>query len=326
MTEYICVKCNLKTNYFKDMKQHINRKFSCSKKKKNKLTLIYSEDQLLVLSLIPYYDNKHTICIEELEYLKDSDIMFEHKSELFDIIDKIEKNSIKICPCCNTDFDKIMNLKTHLLNNCFYKYLINKQNNKQEQNSKNVININDIIFNNNISNININNTNNIFINFDTLGIKSPIPFDKDWDTTHISEEKKSQLIISTIMYTQLLEEILNNEINLNVIMDKEHNTGMVYKNDNEKYIQMKSKDIIDETMVKLNKCLNEFNKNQQTIFNEIKTFCRQMINKKLIDFQNDEDINVTVSNLMSEMFEKNKINAKHVAKFILEKEPKITGF
>ena len=37
-------------------------------------------------------------------------------------------------------------------------------------------------------------------------------------------------------YTRLLEEILNDEINLNVIIDKEKDSGMVYKNDIDKYI------------------------------------------------------------------------------------------
>jgi len=51
-------------------------------------------------------------------------------------------------------------------------------------------------------------------------------------------------MISQFMYTELLEEILKNDINLNVIIDKEKNSGMVYKNNIDKYIQMKLKDII----------------------------------------------------------------------------------
>jgi len=46
------------------------------------------------------------------------------------------------------------------------------------------------------------------------------------------------------MYTELLEEILKNDINLNVIIDKDNDSAMVYKNSVDKYIQMKLKDII----------------------------------------------------------------------------------
>ena len=50
---------------------------------------------------------------------------------------------------------------------------------------------------------------------------------------------------------KLLEEILKNEINLNVIIDKDNDLGIVYKNDIDKYIQIKSKNIVDNTMIKL---------------------------------------------------------------------------
>ena len=60
------------------------------------------------------------------------------------------------------------------------------------------------------------------------------------------------------MYTKLLEEILKNEINLNIIIDKNDNSGMVYKNDIDTYIKMKIKDIIDKTMEKLKNHLLNF--------------------------------------------------------------------
>jgi hypothetical protein len=88
------------------------------------------------------------------------------------------------------------------------------------------------------------------------------------------------------MYTNFLKEILNNEINLNVVMDKENNDYcMVYKNNIEKYIQMKSKDIFENTMKKLNCQLLDINKNDNGSFDEIIEFSRRMINKKYIDYQ-----------------------------------------
>ena len=49
------------------------------------------------------------------------------------------------------------------------------------------------------------------------------------------------------MYTKLLEEILKNEINLNVIIEDETNSGLVYKNDDDKYVNMKIHDIIEKS-------------------------------------------------------------------------------
>ena len=63
------------------------------------------------------------------------------------------------------------------------------------------------------------------------------------------------------MYTNLLTEILENEINLNVIIDKKNNDdiGWIYKNDNDKYIMMNIKDIVNNSMNKLYKKLNYLN-------------------------------------------------------------------
>jgi len=70
------------------------------------------------------------------------------------------------------------------------------------------------------------------------------------------------------MYTELLEEILKNDINLNVIIDKDNDSGMVYKNNIDKYIQMKLKDIISNTMEKLNNHLNDINKDDSRSFHD----------------------------------------------------------
>lgn len=47
------------------------------------------------------------------------------------------------------------------------------------------------------------------------------------------------------MYTNLLKTILDNENNLNVIIEKDTNEGVVYKNNMEKFIKMNLKDIVD---------------------------------------------------------------------------------
>lgn len=96
---------------------------------------------------------------------------------------------------------------------------------------------------------------------------------------------KSRFMISQFMYTELLEEILKNNINLNVIIDKDNDSGMVYKNNIDKYIQMKLKNIISNTMDKLNNHLNDINKDDNRSFHDIIKFSRQMINKKYNDYK-----------------------------------------
>jgi hypothetical protein len=118
------------------------------------------------------------------------------------------------------------------------------------------------------------------------------------------------------MYTKLLDEILKNEINLNVIIDIEKESGLVYKDD--KYIQMKLKDIITNTMEKLNNHLNEINKEHSHAFKEIIKYTRQMINKKFIDYNNNINIQENVKKSMSNIFEHKKIDAINTAKKLLE--------
>jgi hypothetical protein len=321
LTIYKCNRCNIfETGRFGDIKKHLFRKNVCKKNEKN---IFLSDDQILCMSIISYYKNIHNINEDEIKLLKDSNILDINKKELFDKLDNIEKNNCKKCNYCNKEFSLINDLKKHFILYCFKKELENRKN-KEESNKTNNINSN----NNNcdLTNININTlnqTNNI-TNITNLyfEIKSPIPFDKDWDISKIDEDKKAGIIISNYMYTKLLEEILKNEINLNVIIDKEKELGMVYQND--KYIQMKLKDIISNTMEKLNNHLNEINKENNNVFDEIVKFSRQMINKKYVDFNNKQNIQEGVKKCLSEIFENKKEEAVNIAKNICENKKEIT--
>ena len=56
---YKCYRCcKFETHVYYDMKKHYNRKYSC---KKNQQRMFMSDDQLLCLSLMPYYNNIHKI-------------------------------------------------------------------------------------------------------------------------------------------------------------------------------------------------------------------------------------------------------------------------
>ncbi len=81
---------------------------------------------------------------------------------------------------------------------------------------------------------------------------------------------------------------------------------------------MKLKDIVSNTMEKLNCHLNNINKTHPNTFKEIITFSRQMINKKYIDFVNDTDIQNGVGKCMSNIYEKVKPEATDIAKTIIK--------
>jgi hypothetical protein len=309
---YICKRCgDLKTNHLSNLKKHINRKNPC---KKRYDMMFMSDDQLLVMTLIPKNENNLYINENETIKFKKSNKLDKNKKELFNELENIEKNKLKCCKYCNIDFQFIYDLKKHIILDCFFNELEKRE---IEQKNLNINNINNITNIDNITNTNINNNNNNIININ-LQLKNPIPFDEHWDITNISEEFKESVIISKVMYTSLLDEILKNETNLNVILDKDKQSGLVYKNNFDKYIQMKSKDIILSTMNKLNEQLNEINKGNKKSFDEIIDFSRKMINKKYIDFQKDSKIQENVSNIISTILENKKDKAINIAEKIIQ--------
>lgn len=67
------------------------------------------------MSLLPLIDNKSIIDEKEIDYLKKSDIIYKNKDELFIKLENIEKNRLKDCIFCNTQFNKIIDLKTCII-------------------------------------------------------------------------------------------------------------------------------------------------------------------------------------------------------------------
>lgn len=118
------------------------------------------------------------------------------------------------------------------------------------------------------------------------------------------------------MYTNLLEEILNNETNLNVIIYKETSSGMVYKNDVDKYIQMKIKDIVEKSMEKLYNNLNEINgsmKENSIVYEDILKLSKEKIDTKYKDYKNNEETKKIVQDYITNIFDNKKQDALVVA-------------
>ena len=215
------------------------------------------------------------------------------------------KNNKYLCMKCNKCYTTEKYLNIHSCK--VLKILENNDETKSDNTNLYVINNNSNNTNNtnNITN-NITN-NNININFN-LNFEHPVPFDEDWNLTDIDSSKKTELILSQLMYTQLLKEILNNDKNLNIIYEQNTDTGIVYKNDNEKYVNMNFNDIIENTMNKLKNYLLNFvndsikNNGLQQILEQIP----KIIQDKHNNFINKDDIKNHVKHYMGIIFTSKK--------------------
>ena len=104
---------------------------------------------------------------------------------------------------------------------------------------------------------NFNNTLNI--NIGGLNEKiNIVPFDSDWDLSKLDINLKKSLLLSTIKYTQTMDEIFKNERNLNIFIKDERDAGIVYKNETEKLKEISINEIVDTSMKKLHKYLKQF--------------------------------------------------------------------
>jgi hypothetical protein len=315
-TKYICYRCdNYNTIRFYEIKNHILRKIPCNKRKD---IILLSEDQILISTLMPYYNNIHSIENKDIEYLEKSNLINKNKYELFEEITYIEKNKSKKCKYCNENFELISELKKHIIIKCFYKEIIKR--NIDNENNKNINISNNTIDSNNTTNINYNNCDINNINL-YLQLKTPIPFEESWDLSQISNEKQFFIMMSEYMYTHLLEAILENDLNNNVIIDSDKKSGSVYMNHNDKYISMKVKNIVEKSMEKLNEHLNIINKNNKsTQLKDTIRYSRQIFNKKFIDYKKDKDLQKGVNFVMSNIFETKIENAKKLAENVVKIE------
>ena len=124
-TLYKCYKCNnYETNRFNDMKKHMCKKYICKTREEIKT---FSNDYILLMSLIPYYNDNHSIDVNDICHLSNTSMIYENKDELFGIILDIEKYKSKKCKFCNREFDLIYDLKKHTLINCFFDELNSRQ-------------------------------------------------------------------------------------------------------------------------------------------------------------------------------------------------------
>lgn len=308
MNKFSCKICDdFSTNHYYDIIRHLTKKKSCMRSIKSH---DYSNDQLLVLTLL---NNELKL---NLDHLDKSNILFDNKTTLLSLVKTIDKNKLKKCTLCNLEYTKICDLRYHLISNCLYYNL--KKNIPDDSDNKINININNSIDSNNvINNITHNNiTNNITTNI-YLDIKNPVPFDENWDVTKIDDIFKESLIFSKFMYTRLLLEILKNEINLNVIIEENNDSGIVYKNDIDKYIKMKSEDIVDKTIQKLKEQLLDINDRcANNCVDDCLKSSKINIIKKYENYVDKIEIKDKVSQLIKDIYNTKKDDALSLCKNI----------
>jgi hypothetical protein len=138
---------------------------------------------------------------------------------------------------------------------------------------------------------------NIFhLNFNIL------PFEYDWDIKHITKYTKHAILLSNIMYSNLLNIILENEKNLNVLLEFETMSAIICSNNNHnnhnnhnKFINIDLKYLIDKTMEKLHNHLNNIyndslNEPEFLIKKDRFENQKKMIDDKYLNYK--EDVNV----------------------------------
>jgi hypothetical protein len=117
---YKCKKCNYSSNLFTDIKRHFNRNVSC--KNIDNEYCKYTNDQKIILSLLP--DNTENNYIDKLK----PDYKNIYKNNIKELIDKLsfKDGNKKCCSYCNASFDRIQQLREHIIIDCFYNEIINR--------------------------------------------------------------------------------------------------------------------------------------------------------------------------------------------------------
>jgi hypothetical protein len=336
MSYYQCQRCFFISKQKTGMIRHLDRKNKCIK---NIQSYRYPDDELYTMSL--EFIKKNNRLVSKIVTINSNKHQckycfkgFSTKGNLKKHINKHEDGSIPVLPEeCYEDDD---NYQIDIIDN---------ESNESINERKSINNYNDVKtniiqsdtefvqykdddnknYNQTINNITVNQQ---FNNYNIINMKYPNGFDKDWDLSKISDEKKLFLINTcNTKYSELLKFILQNDDNLNVIIENETNTGIVYKNDTEKYIHLNKSDIIDQSLTKLRLQLNSLcneicvkkNGNVENI--EKYQYETLSINKKFDDYsKNNHDIRNGVQDIISSVFNEKKDKTIDVMNKIIENE------
>jgi len=273
---YECIKCNFTTDRLEIIRNHLNRKNKCDKI--NLESLNYTDEEIYELSTIRVYKRNDLKC----EFCKKT---YANKNSLLN-----HKNNF----CKKKTEDNINNLPHNITN---------QSNNTANSNNSNITNS----FNN-TTNIHDNSTNIININI-------PISFDKDWSVEHFDNCMKLVLLSTTSKYTEFLENILNNKINLNVIFDKDKNDAIVFSGD--KYENIEKNELFNKSMCKIRdqliKLKDDIYKDENLQkYNKDSDKNIEIVDKKYQDYIDNDLIKKTVHDYLGNIYDSRKKEALEI--------------
>ena len=296
-----CMKCQYQTNKKCHMLDHLNRMNKC---KSNKIELFnYTEEEIYQLSLVRKKDRE-----------KKSNLKCNFCKKIYSTKYTLEKHQNK----CKTKNLCIKNENIENQNNIENNIDNHIENNIETQN----------IQNNNIENQNINN--NIFI---VLHDKAPIPFEKEWTLDHIDKILKVILLVRPNKYTELLSQILENNKNLNVIIDKNNDDGYIFSEDN-KYKSMNKEDVADKSIEKLYNHLFKIKSEIPSENNYVKNIINSeflKIEKKYEEYKkSEENTKKNINECINNIFESKKNESieiyKEIKEYLIDNEDNKYGF
>ena len=233
---------------------------------------------------------------------------------------KNKLNNTFNCTKCGKNYSRIDSFNRHLKKNkeCSIEYKADTT--IKECNINNNLSVGNATHSNITCGDNINNKINIYI----------LPFDDYWTTEHLKNKDKSYIVTSIMKYTTLLTELLENDENLNVIVEENTNEALIFKNKEEKYINIKKKDLYSKTMQKLKNILIEMTNNiitsngHETNFsNTLKKHLQNEIEgiiKKYEDYEENNDIRNNANISLEKVFINKKNDAEIIAQKIIEDE------
>ncbi len=302
---YECARCLYRTDHRTSMNKHLKIKKICENKTNCNLTGNLFESLCFKKKI-----NKDFIENNNIENKSDKN------NTLINLNNNINENNTaeNKCMYCNKNNESFKNLQKHIIicnknpeviekkiknieiQNIISEQYINILKNNKNQNiidKKDTINnINEI--NNNLNNEKINITNNtinnnyienqqnnLIINLsnenDNNDIeKILIPFFDKFDTSHIKDDVRLNLLLSHLYY-DTLKEILKNKVNLNFLLDKNSNQSFIYKNENENIVKIdnviiynnvwkKVRDYLLESLENIKKNCPKYDKNGLNYF------------------------------------------------------------
>jgi hypothetical protein len=288
------------------MKRHLNKLKKCSKDLES---YNYSDDEIMKLSL--------NIVTPEIK----NNLECIYCNKIFTRSDNLNRHKEKYCK--NKTFNQLpeksnTNNIDSIDNNDKKESNVNIQNIEKQVNIDKQINVD--------KQINIDKQVNNYIIIDNKHIQLK-GFDDEWNIEHLDNYLKLLLLLSKTKYTDFLSEVLKNHDNLNVILDKESESGLVYKNNSDMYVKLTINEILNNSMRKIyehiQKMYDEYLcKDSNKSLNIEKHFLesiekeKNISNTKYDNYVNDNTLQKNVNDILIDIFNKNKDDALKIAQTI----------